>query len=171
MSTRPHRPSPIDAGRGLGKQSGAPQQRPAACLVIDLRGAASSLDAAVTAIGDELRRGTEEPTVGVVDRAQVLVGEVGVAVRLVRRLVSEIIPETVAGRRKCRDGMKCLSDRECEVVRMLADGATISEIARRHRVSVKTVSTYRTRALRKLRLQSTADLVRYGIGRRPIDQF
>ncbi len=56
-----------------------------------------------------------------------------------------------------------LSDREHEVLRLLTAGRTVSEIAGELSLSVKTVSTYRSRLVEKLGLRSTADLVRYAI--------
>jgi two-component system invasion response regulator UvrY len=54
-----------------------------------------------------------------------------------------------------------LSDREDQVMRLLARGKTVSEIAEELALSVKTISTYRTRILEKLHLKTTADIVRY----------
>ena len=56
-----------------------------------------------------------------------------------------------------------LSDREHDVLRRLAAGRTVSEIAADLSLSVKTVSTYRTRMIEKLGLRTTADLVRYAL--------
>ncbi|MDP3717518.1 MAG: response regulator transcription factor [Acidobacteriota bacterium] len=56
-----------------------------------------------------------------------------------------------------------LSDREHEVLRRLTAGRTVSEIAGELSLSVKTVSTYRSRMVQKLGAKSTADLVRYAI--------
>ncbi len=56
-----------------------------------------------------------------------------------------------------------LSDREMEVLRLLGQGKTVSAIAADMALSVKTVSTYRARLLDKLKLRTTADLVRYAI--------
>ena len=56
-----------------------------------------------------------------------------------------------------------LSDREFEVLRMLAAGHGPTEIAERLRLSVKTVSTHKARVLEKLGLGSTAELVRYAL--------
>jgi DNA-binding NarL/FixJ family response regulator len=56
-----------------------------------------------------------------------------------------------------------LSDREFEVLRLLVDGLGPTEIAERLHLSVKTVSTHKTRILEKLNLKSTADLVRYAL--------
>jgi two-component system, NarL family, invasion response regulator UvrY len=63
----------------------------------------------------------------------------------------------------CRWSDERLSFREREVLQMLAGGSTVSEIATRLTLNVKTVSTYRERLLRKLKLATTAQLVRYGI--------
>lgn len=56
-----------------------------------------------------------------------------------------------------------LSDRELEVTRMIASGATLTDIAEALHVSVKTVSTYRSRSLLKMQMQSNADLIRYAL--------
>lgn len=56
-----------------------------------------------------------------------------------------------------------LSDREYQVLRMLGVGKTVSEIAAELALSVKTVSTYRTRVLEKMDLRTTAELMHYVI--------
>ncbi|MBI4292366.1 MAG: response regulator transcription factor [Betaproteobacteria bacterium] len=56
-----------------------------------------------------------------------------------------------------------LSDREFEIMRLLASGKRASEIAEKLHLSVKTVSTYRTRILRKLNLRTTPEIMRYAI--------
>jgi len=56
-----------------------------------------------------------------------------------------------------------LSDREYRVMWLLATGKQISEIAREMGLSPSTVSTYRTRILRKLSLASNAALVHYAV--------
>jgi two-component system, NarL family, invasion response regulator UvrY len=54
-----------------------------------------------------------------------------------------------------------LSDREIEVLRLMASGKSLTEIAEVLHVSVKTVSTYRGRCLLKMHMQSNAELIRY----------
>ncbi len=54
-----------------------------------------------------------------------------------------------------------LSDREFEVIQLIASGKTLSEIAEQLSLSVKTVSTYRSRILEKMNLKSNAELTRY----------
>lgn len=58
---------------------------------------------------------------------------------------------------------RLLSDRESEVFRLLVAGHGVNEIAERLCISNKTVSTHKTRLMEKLRLDSTAALVRYAI--------
>jgi len=56
-----------------------------------------------------------------------------------------------------------LSDREYEILRRLGIGQTVSEIGEELCLSVKTISTYRTRVLEKMNLDKNADLIRYVI--------
>jgi len=58
-----------------------------------------------------------------------------------------------------------LSDREEEVVRLIAAGYSNKEIAARISLSVKTVETYKARSMEKLGLDSRAELVRYAVQR------
>ncbi len=62
-----------------------------------------------------------------------------------------------------------LSDREFEVLRLLVDGLGPTEIGERLHLSVKTVSTHKTRILEKLGLGSTAELVRYALEHKLLD--
>ena len=56
-----------------------------------------------------------------------------------------------------------LSDREMQVLCMIASGKTISEIGKEISLSVKTVSTYRRRILTKMKLKNNAELTHYAI--------
>ncbi len=62
-----------------------------------------------------------------------------------------------------------LSDREYQVMCLLASGETVSEIARELALSVKTVSTYRARVLDKLQLRNNAELMRYAADNRLLE--
>ena len=62
-----------------------------------------------------------------------------------------------------------LSDREYQVLRMIALGKTVSQIAAEISLSVKTVSTYRARVLEKMNMRTTAELMRYAILNRLVD--
>ena len=66
-------------------------------------------------------------------------------------------------RRPIDEPSAALSEREREVVQLVAHGYSNKEIAERLNVSVKTIETYRYRATDKLGLQGRADLVRYAI--------
>jgi two-component system, NarL family, invasion response regulator UvrY len=56
-----------------------------------------------------------------------------------------------------------LSDREFEVMRLIASGKTVSEIAQILSLSVGTISTYRMRILEKMEMKTNAELTRYAI--------
>lgn len=83
-----------------------------------------------------------------------------------RKYVSASIAEKLA---ECMDdtGAKAshelLSDREMQVLQLIASGKTISDIATEISLSVNTISTYRTRILEKLALHNSAELTRYAI--------
>ena len=62
-----------------------------------------------------------------------------------------------------------LSDREFQVLRMVASGKTIKQIAGEISLSVKTVSTYRSRILEKTGLKTTAELIRYALQSQLVD--
>jgi two-component system invasion response regulator UvrY len=96
------------------------------------------------------------------------------------------IGEVIAGRRYLNSGVvdelmahsqpastqrphEMLSDREYQVLRMIASGLTVSNVAARLSLSVKTVSTYRARVLEKMNMNTTAELMHYGIQQNLID--
>ena len=58
-----------------------------------------------------------------------------------------------------------LSEREREVLRLLAAGLTAKDMAARLCISVRTLETYRARAMEKLALKNRADIVRYAASR------
>ena len=62
-----------------------------------------------------------------------------------------------------------LSDRELEVMRLLASGKTVTEIAALLSLSDKTISTYRARVLEKMGINTNAELIRYAIENRLVD--
>lgn len=63
-----------------------------------------------------------------------------------------------------------LSDREYQVFHALAAGKAVGAIAEELSLSVKTVSTHKTRILQKLGLGNTAELIRYAIRHRLVDE-
>ncbi len=62
-----------------------------------------------------------------------------------------------------------LSDREFEVLRLIASGKTVGDIAEQLALSVKTVSSYRARMLEKMGLSNNAELMRYAIDHKLVD--
>ena len=62
-----------------------------------------------------------------------------------------------------------LSAREFQVLRMIASGKSVKEIANDIALSVKTVSTYRARILQKTGMKTTAELIRYALQTQLVD--
>jgi DNA-binding NarL/FixJ family response regulator len=62
-----------------------------------------------------------------------------------------------------------LSDRELQVLRMLASGMSVKEIAYELDLSDKTISTYRARILEKMNMRTAAQLMRYAIRAHLVD--
>jgi DNA-binding NarL/FixJ family response regulator len=81
------------------------------------------------------------------------------------RFVSPALGEVLAGAlvTGIGGGAESLSDREFQILRLITSGKTPTEIADDLGLSVKTVSTYRTRILEKLHLRTTAEMIRFGI--------
>jgi len=59
-----------------------------------------------------------------------------------------------------------LSDREFLVLRMIASGKTVGQIARQLHLSVKTISTYRARLLEKMHMNNNAEMTHYAVNRK-----
>ena len=78
------------------------------------------------------------------------------------RYVSGALAEKLATDLSRGDTPK-LSDREVQVLRLLATGKTVKQIGNELSLSEKTISTYRVRLLEKLGLSTTAELVRYAL--------
>jgi DNA-binding NarL/FixJ family response regulator len=58
-----------------------------------------------------------------------------------------------------------LSEREAEVLRLIAEGHAVKDIAAQLVISTRTLETYRSRAMEKLSLKTRADIVRYALQR------
>lgn len=56
-----------------------------------------------------------------------------------------------------------ITDREYQVLKLIAAGKTLTQVAETLNLGVATVSTYRARLLEKMGLRSTAELIRYGL--------
>jgi len=89
-------------------------------------------------------------------------GEVFLYPSLTRVLVEELMRKG-KGRKKERAGYDLLSQRERQVLMLVAQGYTNQQIADNLFLSVKTVETYRARMMEKLGLRNRAELVRYAL--------
>lgn len=82
--------------------------------------------------------------------------------RYISPAVAELLADNAAGDTE-RAPHELLSERELQVFLRLARGETIGNMAEAMFLSVKTVSTYRTRVLEKLKLASNSDLTYYAL--------
>jgi two-component system, NarL family, invasion response regulator UvrY len=83
-----------------------------------------------------------------------------------RKYVSVALAEVLANAinsSESRPLHETLSDREYHVVLRIAAGKSVSEIAEETALSVKPISTYRRRALEKMKMHTNSDLMRYAI--------
>ncbi|MDA8126133.1 MAG: response regulator transcription factor [Deltaproteobacteria bacterium] len=89
-----------------------------------------------------------------------------------RKYVSASLAEKLAGELDSDAGKpphETLSDREYQVMLMLASGKAVKEIADEVCLSVKTISTYRSRVMAKMNLKKNAELTLYAIQNRLVD--
>jgi two-component system, NarL family, response regulator NreC len=110
---------------------------------------------AAGAAGYILKEAVDAEVVGAIH--QVATGDKYVHPALGARLVA------AEAEAKAREEADPLSDREREVMRLLALGHTNQEIAKMLFISVRTAETHRAHIMQKLRLQTRAELVRYAI--------
>lgn len=96
-----------------------------------------------------------------VDR--LMAGHTYISEHLAELLVRDVAPDSSRGHRD-------LSDREYQILQLLASGMRVSDVATQLALSVNTVSTYRGRILRKLNLRHTAELTRFAIENGLIDR-
>jgi DNA-binding NarL/FixJ family response regulator len=68
-----------------------------------------------------------------------------------------------------RPAHELLSDREFQVICKIASGNSVSQIPTDMVLSIKTISTYRARALEKMRIRTNAELTRYAIQNRLVE--
>jgi two-component system invasion response regulator UvrY len=93
-------------------------------------------------------------------------------IALGRRYISPSVAELIAQQLDRKDGSAAhdlLSEREFQVFLKLAKGETAGDIAKALSLSVKTVSTYRTRLMEKMNLSSNSDLTYYALKNKLID--
>jgi two-component system invasion response regulator UvrY len=84
--------------------------------------------------------------------------------RYVTRSLAEELAGALAGELES-EPHEALSDREYQVMCLLAAGNTVTEIATELSLSVKTISTYRARIREKLGLKNTSEIIRYALRR------
>ncbi len=84
-----------------------------------------------------------------------------------RTYISPLVTKQVLADTFQKDGMQAhevLSDREYQILIMIAQGKTVGEIGVELHLSVKTISTYRSRVLDKLHLKNNAQIMHYAVG-------
>ncbi|MCX6141680.1 MAG: response regulator transcription factor [Ignavibacteriales bacterium] len=89
-----------------------------------------------------------------------------------RKYVSPLFAETLVNdlqKETTKPLHETLSDRELQVLCMIARGKTITEIAKELSLSVATVNTYRSRILEKMQMKTSAALVHYAIRNRLVE--
>ena len=79
------------------------------------------------------------------------------------KLAAEVEPDAA------RPAHHTLSDREFEVFRLIASGKTVKQIADDLFLSVKTISTYRSRILEKMKMKTNAELMHYALKQHMLD--
>jgi DNA-binding NarL/FixJ family response regulator len=62
-----------------------------------------------------------------------------------------------------------LSDREFQVFRMIAEGRSVSDIAERLSLSVKTVSTHKANIMQKMQMETSGELIRYALSHKLVE--
>lgn len=77
--------------------------------------------------------------------------------------ISEEVFSRLRRRKRDREGLDLLSQREFDLLRILGAGNSLQECARRMNISNSSASTYRARIMEKLGLESTAELIRFAV--------
>ena len=84
------------------------------------------------------------------------------------RALKKVVKQHVEGARTGATDYERLSNREREVLKLLADGLTLKDIATRLVLSVKTVDNHKTNMMRKLDLHDRTEVIKYAIQRKLI---
>lgn len=90
-------------------------------------------------------------------------GDIYIYPSMAKSLVEEALHGSSAHSEKPSGTFESLSQREREVLRLIAQGFTNQEIAGRLFISIKTVETYKARLMEKLSVSTRAELVRYAL--------
>lgn len=113
------------------------------------------------AVGYMLKKAADVELIAAIQA--VMRGDVYVHPSMTRALLDDIVPEETGASPDDAGLWATLSEREQEVLRLVALGHTSKEIADTLSVSAKTVDTYRSRGMEKLELRSRAALVRFAL--------
>lgn len=96
------------------------------------------------------------------DELVTAIGKIRSGKKYISLSIADLLVDNVAGDKHLLRHQS-LSDRELEVFKLLATGITPSAISEQLFLSVNTISTYRSRILTKMQLQSNAELTRYAL--------
>lgn len=88
-------------------------------------------------------------------------GDVFIYPSMAKKLLSDFLTRAGAGEE--RERYACLTGREREVLKLVAEGYTAQEIGERLHLSPSTVQTHKTHAMRKLHITTRAQLIRYAL--------
>jgi two-component system response regulator NreC len=80
-----------------------------------------------------------------------------------------VVRQYIAQPSDFKGGYELLSDREREILVLLAEGQSLKEIASRLNLSVKTVDAHKYNLMRKLDLHDRSELIRYAIRKRLVE--
>ncbi len=94
---------------------------------------------------------------------KLLAGGRYISPELAEHLAVEVSHRHASGKSQTPQAHRSLSDRELEILQWIARGRRLTQIAGHLNLSVKTVSTYRSRILTKLGMHTTAELIRYAV--------
>jgi DNA-binding NarL/FixJ family response regulator len=85
------------------------------------------------------------------------------------RVLTGVVRQYIAQPADFKGGYELLSDREREILVLLAEGQSLKEIASRLNLSVKTVDAHKYNLMRKLDLHDRSELIRYAIRKRLVE--
>ncbi len=85
------------------------------------------------------------------------------------RVLTTVVRQFIANPTEPKTGYDLLSDREREILVLLAEGVALKDIARRLNLSVKTVEAHKYNLMRKLNLHDRSELIRYAIRKRLVE--
>jgi DNA-binding NarL/FixJ family response regulator len=105
----------------------------------------------------------EKPRVLIARIRQALAGDLALSERMAGRLVRKFTGHSESGPAETGESQADLSDREAEVLQLIAQAMSTREIAASMHISVKTVEAHRENLKRKLDLSSTTELLRYAV--------